>query len=166
MPAARRTPLADLAPFSVSCRNCGATQTTTAVSSRCPSCKGALVVTDDLGGQLKSPDGIVTFLVDKERADKEFVEWSSSRWFAPNALKKVIRTDSMVGAYVPHWGFDDKTTTDYTGQRGEHYWETETYTEMVNGKSETRTRQVQHTRWYRARPGRCRATSWTSSRHR
>jgi hypothetical protein len=34
----------------------------------------------------------------------------------------------------------------YQGQRGEHYWETETYTE--NG--ETKTRQVQRTAWYPA----------------
>ncbi|MGZ4442656.1 MAG: hypothetical protein ACXVXC_05815 [Nocardioidaceae bacterium] len=141
---------AGLPPFSVACAGCGSTQSTTALSGRCPSCKGALVVTDDLGGRLKLPDGIVPFVVGKDRADQEFKDWSSSRWFAPNALKKVVRTDSMVGSYVPHWGYDDKTTTDYTGRRGEHYWETETYTVTVGDHQETRTRQVQRTRWYPA----------------
>jgi predicted RNA-binding Zn-ribbon protein involved in translation (DUF1610 family) len=149
--AVTRTPLAQLPAFTVACEGCGAEQTTTALSGRCPSCKGAVVVTDDLDGQLKSPDGIVPFLVDKERADKEFKVWSGSRWFAPTALKKVVRTDSMVGAYVPHWGYDDKTTTDYTGQRGEHYWDTETYTETgPKGHLVTRTREVQKTRWFPA----------------
>lgn len=58
----------------------------------------------------------------------------------------------MVGSYLPHWGFDDKTTTRYRGRRGEHYWDTETYTVTnAKGHSETRTRQVQRTRWYPAR---------------
>ena len=60
---------------------------------------------------------VVPFAVDKDRADKEFKDWASSRWFAPNALKKVVKTDSMTGSYLPHWGFDDKTTTDYQGER-------------------------------------------------
>lgn len=149
--AAPHAPLADIPPFTVACGNCGTSTTTTAISSRCTSCKSALVVTEDAAGQLKSPDGIVPFLVDKERAGKEFREWSGSRWFAPNALKKVVKADNMVGTYLPHWGFDDNTTTDYTGQRGEHYWETETYTDIgPKGEMVTRTREVQKTQWYPA----------------
>jgi hypothetical protein len=57
----------------------------------------------------------------------------------------------MGGTYVPHWTFDAHTETDYTGERGEHYWVTETYT-VSDGKGGTRTetRQVQRTRWYGA----------------
>jgi hypothetical protein len=139
-------PVAELPPFTVSCRNCGSSQTTTAIAGRCSSCRGAIVVTDDLGGELKSPDGIVPFAIDQKAAAESFRGWSSSRWFAPNAFKKVRTTESMRGGYLPHWGFDDKTTTDYVGERGEHYYTTETYTE--NGQ--TRTRQVQHTAWYPA----------------
>lgn len=140
--------LTGLDPFSLQCGNCGSMQSTTALSSRCPTCKGALVVSDDLGGRLKRPDGVVPFVITKDRASASFKDWAGSRWFAPNALKEVLHTDSMVGAYVPHWGFDDRTITDYAGRRGEHYWETETYTVSVNGQQETRTRQVQRTRWY------------------
>jgi hypothetical protein len=40
------------------------------------------------------------------------------------------------------------TTTDYTGQRGDHYYTTETYTDTDSqGRRVTRTRQIQHTRW-------------------
>ena len=141
------TPVAELPPFDVACRNCGSTQQTTAISGRCPSCRSPLGVTDDLGGQLKSPDGVVPFVVDKSKAAVCFREWTSSRWFAPSAMKKVSNTESMNGSYLPHWGFDDRTTTDYVGQRGEHYYTTETYTTQENGQSVTNTRQVQHTRW-------------------
>jgi hypothetical protein len=56
----------------------------------------------------------------------------------------------MRGGYLPHWGFDDRTETDYAGERGEHYYTTETYTTQENGRTVTHTRQVQHTRWYDA----------------
>jgi hypothetical protein len=142
--------VAQLPAFDLSCRNCGSAQQTTAIAGRCPSCRAALVVSDDLGGQLKSPDGVVPFVVDKDQAAAFFRTWVSSRWFAPSALKKVGSTESMNGSYLPHWGFDDRTTTDYTGQRGEHYYTTETYTTTENGQTVTRTRQVQHTRWWPA----------------
>jgi hypothetical protein len=144
------TSVAQLPAFNLACRNCGSTQQVTAIAGRCPSCRGPMVVSDDLGGQLKSPDGVVPFVVDQARAVACFRDWTSSRWFAPSALKKVASTESMRGTYLPHWGFDDRTTTDYTGRRGDHYYTTESYTTQENGQTVTRTRQVQHTRWSHA----------------
>ena len=52
------------------------------------------------------------------------------------------------GVYVPFWTFDSMTYTHYTGERGDDYWETETYTETnAQGQTETKTRQVRKTRW-------------------
>jgi len=148
--SAPHTALSDLPPFTLVCRNCGNPQQITAVAGRCPSCRSPLVVSDDLGGQLKSPDGVVPFVIDRDEAATRFREWTSSRWFAPSALKRVGKTETMTGSYLPHWGFDDRTTTDYTGQRGDHYYTTETYTTQQNGQTVTHTRQVQHTRWSHA----------------
>jgi hypothetical protein len=144
------TAVAQLPGFNLTCRNCGSAQQQIAIAARCPSCRSPLVVSDDLGGQLKSPDGVVPFAVDKDKAAVCFREWTSSRWFAPSALKKISKTASMNGSYLPHWGFDDRTITDYTGQRGDHYYTTETYTTQQNGQTVTNTRQVQHTRWSHA----------------
>jgi hypothetical protein len=44
---------------------------------------------------------------------------------------------------LPYWTFDSYTSTDYTGQRGDNYQDTETYTQ--NGEQKTRT--VTKTRW-------------------
>jgi predicted RNA-binding Zn-ribbon protein involved in translation (DUF1610 family) len=148
--AVPHTAVAELSPFSLTCRSCGNPQQTTAVAGRCPSCRSPLVVSDDLDGQLKSPDGVVPFVVDNDKAVACFREWISSRWFAPSALKKIGNTQSISASYLPHWGFDDRTTTDYTGQRGDHYYTTETYTTQQNGQTVTNTRQVQHTRWSHA----------------
>ena len=147
---APHVPATQLPACDVACVNCGNHQQLAVVAGRCQSCKGPIVVTDDCGGELKAPDGVVPFVVTKDAAAVAFKTWSTTRWFAPTALKKVVRTDSMRGTYLPHWGFDDNTTTDYTGQRGEHYYTTETYTTQENGQSVTHTRQVQHTRWYPA----------------
>ena len=144
------TAVAELPAFQLACRGCGSTNSTTAVSARCPHCTAPLVSVDTLDGRLLAADAVVPFAVDKAAANAAFKEWTGSRWFAPNALKKVGTTEKLHGAFAPHWGFDDDTISDYTGERGEHYYVTETYTEMENGKSVTKTRQVQHTRWYPA----------------
>jgi hypothetical protein len=142
--------VAGLPPYTTVCRGCAATTTTTDLSTRCASCNAPIVTLDDLGGRLWLPDAVVPFAIDKAAALSSFRAWTRSRWFAPNDLKKVVRTDRLRGGFVPHWGFDDDTTSDYVGQRGEYHYVTETYTVTVNGRPETRTRQVRHTRWYPA----------------
>jgi hypothetical protein len=143
-------PVASLPPFTVSCRGCGSTTSTTALSQRCAQCQAPIVAVGDLGGELKPVDAIVPFVVDQKRALEEFRSWIKSRWFAPNALKKVATTASLRGGYLPHWGFDDETTSDYAGERGDYYYTTETYTTTENGQSVTRTREVRHTAWHPA----------------
>jgi hypothetical protein len=57
----------------------------------------------------------------------------------------------LSGVYLPYWTYDAHTTTFYKGQRGEYYYETQTYTERdAQGNMVTKTRQVRHTRWYSA----------------
>jgi hypothetical protein len=51
------------------------------------------------------------------------------------------------GVYLPFWTYDADTTTDYTGERGDDYTTTESYTAVENGQTVTRTRTVVHTRW-------------------
>lgn len=139
--------VAGLPPFSLSCHGCGAPQETTEVASRCRSCDAPLVAEDDLGGRLKQPDGIVEFALDAGVAQARFRDWASSRWFAPSTLQRVSRADAMRGVYLPHWGWDDRTTTEYTGQRGDYYYTTEAYTTTENGRAVNHTKQVRHTRW-------------------
>ena len=61
------------------------------------------------------------------------------------------------GSYLPFWTYDTNTTSFYTGERGEHYYVTETYYETDSqGNQIAKTRQVQHTRWYSASGTVCR----------
>lgn len=90
------------------------------------------------------------FGLDRRAARDRLSTWTSSRWFAPSSLKKVTEAETFKGSYLPHWTYDAATTSHYQGQRGEHYYTTETYTTTENGEQVTRTRQVQHTRWHHA----------------
>ncbi|THV30098.1 hypothetical protein [Glycomyces paridis] len=119
------------------CTGCKAHTESDAWSDVCQFC-GAPVVADRFDPNLVAPEGVVPFQLDKGRAREALKSWVSSRWFAPNAFKKVDEAESLKSTYLPHWTWDAQTTTDYRGERGEHY-----YVE-VDGKSERRTR------WHRA----------------
>lgn len=135
----------------IDCKACGA-QTTfqeNLVASECPYCDTPLVMTKSSKKGIK-PKSLLPFRIVQAEALKKFREWLKTRWFAPNKLKHYAQRGVIKGVYVPHWTYDSDTRTHYTGQRGEHYWETETYTETVNGETVTKTRQVRKTRWYPA----------------
>jgi DNA-directed RNA polymerase subunit RPC12/RpoP len=142
-------PTARVGAHVYTCSGCGAKTESDNLSERCQFC-GSPLVADAGAVELIAPEAVVPFKIDKNVARERFRSWVTSRWFAPTALKKVGSTEGMDGTYLPHWTYDSDTTTDYTGQRGEHYWVTETYTEMVDGQPQTRTREVMRTRWYPA----------------
>ncbi len=112
----------------------------------CPFCGSNVVVPANPENRIE-PASLVPFQLDPRQARTKYLEWIGSRFWAPNDLKKQARAESTLhGIYCPYWTYDSLTTSWYTGQRGEHYWETESYTE--NG--ERKTRQVRKTRWYPA----------------
>jgi DNA-directed RNA polymerase subunit RPC12/RpoP len=112
----------------------------------CPFCGHNVVVPANPETRIE-PASLVPFQLDARAARDKYAGWISSRFWAPNDLKNLARAESTLhGVYCPYWTYDSVTSTWYQGQRGEHYYVTETYTE--NGQ--TRTRQVQRTRWYPA----------------
>src|SRR5205085_1371646 len=82
---------------------------------------------DLTAGELIAPEAVLPFAVDRNGVREALRTWVKSRWFAPSRLKKVTETEQLKGTYLPHWTFDSKTVSDYAGQRGEHYYTTETY---------------------------------------
>jgi predicted RNA-binding Zn-ribbon protein involved in translation (DUF1610 family) len=144
-----RKPLAAIGAHRFRCEKCGARTESDALSEQCQFCRAPLVA-DVLADDLIAPEAVLPFGVDHNGVRTALRGWVSSRWFAPGSLKKVSEAESLKGTYLPHWTYDASTVSDYDGERGEHYWDTETYTETVDGESVTRTRQVQRTRWYSA----------------
>jgi DNA-directed RNA polymerase subunit RPC12/RpoP len=131
------------------CPACHARTETDDLSARCQFCATALVADPELTERVV-PEAVVPFGLDRAAAREKLAAWTSSRWFAPGSLKQVTEAETFKGSYLPHWTYDAATTSYYEGQRGEHYYTTETYTTTENGEQVTRTRQVQHTRWYHA----------------
>lgn len=142
-----RKPVAALAAHAFVCSRCGAHTESDTLSVRCQFC-GAPVVAEPDPAESIVPEAVLPLQLDRNAARAALQRWASSRWFAPTSLKNVTDAESTKATYLPHWTYDAKTVSDYDGQRGEHYWVTENYTETVNGKTEHRTRQVQHTRWH------------------
>jgi len=138
--------------LTVTCGECGAETTTdpNIIARECPFCGSPLVATAHSQKQIQ-PKSLLPFHITRDQARASFQKWLTSRWFAPNALKKMAQQEGRLnGIYVPYWTYDSKTTSFYRGERGEHYWETQHYTARENGKTVHKTRRVRKTRWYPA----------------
>lgn len=136
----------------IRCANCGAETTfdPNITSDACAFC-GTPHVLEKGSTRLIKPQALLAFKVTDREAREHFKKWLHGLWFAPNDIKQYARREGgLNGMYLPHWTYDAETTTRYTGQRGEYYYVTETYTTVENGKSVQRTRQVRKTRWYPA----------------
>jgi ribosomal protein S27E/DNA-directed RNA polymerase subunit RPC12/RpoP len=137
----------------VRCEGCGATISFKPpdVAGQCPFCGRTIVTQAKSADPVVAPEGVLPFSVPQKQATEVIKKWISSRWFAPNALKKFAYQDSINGVYLPFWTYDSNTTSHYSGQRGEYYYEEESYTETdAQGNQVTKTRQVRRTRWYPA----------------
>jgi hypothetical protein len=153
----REHPFADLATkprgtvasHVLSCQKCGATSDSFDLAKACQFCGAPLVASAGPDDRIP-PEAVLPFEVDRAGVRTALQAWVRSRRFAPRSFRTVSEAESLVGTYLPHWTYDAGTVSDYRGERGEHYWVTETYTTTVNGQTQTQTRQVQKTRWYPA----------------
>lgn len=139
--------------ITVKCTSCGAESTLQpgVTADRCPFC-GTPLVAQQSSRKLIKPQSLLPFAVGETRARELFRQWVDGLWFAPGAIKSEAGGVRLRGIYIPAWTYDSGTSSDYTGERGDDYWETETYwdtetyTETENGRLVTKTRQVQKTR--------------------
>ncbi len=114
---------------------------------RCPFCGSNLVIR---GGSTRHirPQSLLPFKITRAQAQDAFRNWLRRLWFAPSALKNFAAAEQgLQGVYTPYWTYDCETQTRYSGQRGDDYYETQTFTSIVNGKQVVQTRKVRKTRW-------------------
>ncbi len=129
----------------VSCPNCGAKTEFDADThaAECPFCATPVVTDTGVHRHIK-PLGLLPFELDDIAARRALADWLGSLWFAPNGVKEYARKGrKMSGIYVPYWTFDADTKSQYSGQRGTHYYETRTV--MRDGKQ--KQVRVRKTRW-------------------
>jgi predicted RNA-binding Zn-ribbon protein involved in translation (DUF1610 family) len=136
---------------SFKCSSCGATIAVEpgVTATVCPFCGSHHVLAQEQSSRLIKPESLVPFQIDQRTAIGEFRTWLGKGWFRPNAVKHIAaHAEARVqGVYLPFWTFDAKTFSKWWAEAGYHYYVTERYTVNVNGRRQTRTRQVQRTRW-------------------
>lgn len=130
------------------CSQCGAESVVEAglSSQTCPFC-GSPHVDENQAQAGIAPESLIPFSVSRKQAEASFRAWLKKRWMAPRALSGSARGQALSGVYLPYWTYDSDTCSHYSGEAGHHYYVTETYTEEEDGKTVTKTRQVQRTRW-------------------
>jgi DNA-directed RNA polymerase subunit RPC12/RpoP len=106
------------------CQNCGGRTTFsgTLTAQRCPYCATPIQRDDVHDAPARLPvDGVLPFKVPKKQATDAIEKWINSRWFAPSEFKKYNEKGSFTSIYAAYFTYDADTTTQYTGQRGDHY---------------------------------------------
>jgi hypothetical protein len=131
---------------SVKCQSCQAISVFEPgrVAQRCEFCGSSAIVPAQALKAPIQPESLLPFKLPEAAVRESIRQWYGSRWFAPNRLKSAALTDTVHGIYLPYWTFDAQAHADWAAESGYHYYTTETYRDS-NGQ--TRSRQVQHTRW-------------------
>lgn len=125
----------------VKCGTCGAISALppNTISSDCAFCGTALVVSQSTVKRMIKPKYVLPFQIAKNKCNELFKGWIKGRFWAPNSVKTKSEQGKIQGLYIPYWTYDCNTSTDYTGERGDHY----TVSVERDGKTVTETR----TRW-------------------
>jgi predicted RNA-binding Zn-ribbon protein involved in translation (DUF1610 family) len=133
------------------CNGCNATIAVEphVTATECPFCGSHHVLAQEQSRQVLRPESVLPFEVDQKTAVSKFRTWLGRGWFRPNAVKRIAaEADARLqGVYLPFWTFDAQTFSRWQAEAGHYYYVSQRYTVNVNGRRETRTRQVQKVRW-------------------
>lgn len=99
------------------CPNCGANVVLNKYeySKECPYCGSNLVDRNAEDTNL-APDGILPFMFSDAVASQKYRDGIKKKWFVPNAFKKAPPTENIKGIYIPSFGYDADTVSNYSGQ--------------------------------------------------
>lgn len=112
----------------------------------CPYCQSSMILYEPKDKQ--TPDAVIPFHVEEDRAGELIRKWINSKWFAPNKLKKFVRLNDPKGLFVPYWTFDANAYTDYTAEVGKDYTVQVPRTVTRDGKQVTEMVTETRTRWF------------------
>jgi predicted RNA-binding Zn-ribbon protein involved in translation (DUF1610 family) len=126
----------------VTCGSCGANVVFAGelTSLDCAYCATPIQRGDVHQAKTRVPvDGVLPFMVKKDKASERLKTWVKSRWFAPGDWKKRGVSGQFSGVYLPYWTYDSATSNFYQGERGDAY-----YVEVGSGDNKRRERRI---RW-------------------
>jgi hypothetical protein len=133
------------------CQQCGAEVAVDANerSFICPFCDSSYVVELPPSTGRAQPEFVIGFAITPEDAAARFRAWlAEGGWFRPGDLSRARIEGKLRGVYLPFWSFSTLAESTWSAEIGEHWYRTETYTAIENGRTVMRTRQVQETEWW------------------
>ena len=84
------------------CSSCGAIVTFVPpeVASECDFCGAKIVAQPKSADPTVAPEGVLPFHITQPQASAHVKQWISSRWFAPNALKRFATPEAIDGGPI------------------------------------------------------------------
>ena len=131
------------------CPNCGAAVSIPEgrIADACAFCETPLVRDEDATNE--PVDLVAPFRLTRQVAATRLRGRLSGDFWAPEAVRKTADPEELDGVMVPFWCYDATARSQYEGDVGIYWYETKTYTVVVNGKTQVRTKRVRHTEWHR-----------------
>lgn len=114
------------------------------LSQTCAFCDSPLVAWD---GKQEPVDLVAPFVLDRRQASERLRTHLRASFWAPGKIRR-LDPDDLRGVLVPFYCYDATAHSRYEGRVGIYWYRTETYTTVVNGKVQTRTRTVRETDWH------------------
>ncbi len=99
------------------CQMCGAEIVTdeTTAATRCYFCHSPVVLHDRLGNDFR-PDGVIPFQLDKETAEKQFMDYIGRKKFVDRAFFNGAQLEMFSGVYYPWWYADIEGDAEFDGE--------------------------------------------------
>lgn len=127
------------------CQSCGSKTSVEPgqVAFKCGFCGSKKVNEEAFEHRFIQPQGIIPFYISRQESIDRFQEWIGKGFFTPSKLKRHANIENLHGIYLPFWTYDAQTESDWQGEAGYHYYETE----RVYQNGEWKEVTVQKTRW-------------------
>jgi len=87
----------------------------------CDFCGASALVPFNEGTEVIRPQSLLPFRLDEPQARDALRRWYGSRFWAPNAFRHRVLTDTLHGVYLPYWTFDADANARYTADAGTYY---------------------------------------------
>lgn len=116
------------------------------ISDSCSFCESPLVAAERVA--LEPVDRVAPFVLDNTQAAGRLRTHLAGSWLAPETVRRGATPEALDPVLVPFWVYQATARSRWTAKVGIWWYRTETYTVVVDGKTQTRTRQVKETEWF------------------
>lgn len=135
-------------PAAEHCENCGSETARIPgdASVACVHCAANGLMPSDKPYGVR-PSQIAPFKLTGAQASELLDGWLRKRLLAPFAFRKELSAGNLNGLYLPYWSFGANANTEYAGQAGSYYRDTEVNTVSSGDRTQAKSRRVRKVRW-------------------